>query len=66
MLDPATTDRRHRQKRTLTLLAAMLMAGGLSVLLLLDRIPLPLRLMIGLGDVIAGAVLLLVLRQKFR
>jgi hypothetical protein len=66
MLDSATTDRRLRQKRTLTLLAAMLMAGGLSVLLLLDRIPLPLRLLIGLGDMIAGAVLLLVLRQKFR
>jgi hypothetical protein len=61
------TDARHaRQKRTLSVLAAALIAGGLAVLLLLDRIPLPLRLLIGLGDLIAGAVLLVVVRQKFR
>jgi hypothetical protein len=57
---------RPRQMRTLTLLAALLLGGGLSVLLLLDRVPLPLRLLIGIGDIIAGAVLLVVVRQKFR
>jgi hypothetical protein len=61
-----TDARRARQKRTLSVLAAALIAGGLAVLLFLDRIPLPLRLLIGLGDLIAGAVLLVVVRQKFR
>lgn len=57
--------RRIRQKQTLTVLAFALLAGGIAVLLFLHRIPLPLRLLIGLGDLIAGAVLLVVLRQKF-
>lgn len=61
--DPATV--RARQKRTLTILAPVLILSGLAVLLLLSRIPLPLRLLIGLTDVIAGCVLLVVIRQKF-
>lgn len=56
---------RARQKRTLTILAPVLILSGLAVLLLLSRIPLPLRLLIGLTDVIAGCVLLVVIRQKF-
>ncbi len=58
--------RRIRQKRTLVLLATTLLVSGAAVLLLLDRIPLPLRLLIGFGDLIAGAVLLVLIRQKFR
>ena len=62
-IDPAA--RRSRQKRTITLIAAVLMLGGIVVLLALQRLPLPLRLLVGLGDIIAGGVLLVLLRQKF-
>jgi hypothetical protein len=48
------------------ILATALALGGFVVLAFLSRIPLPLRLAIGLGDLIAAAVLFLVVRQKFR
>lgn len=57
---------RARQKKTLTFLAAVLILAGLVVLLLLQRIPLPLRLAIGFVDVVAGLTLLVLVRQKFR
>lgn len=67
MTDPAheLLHRRRRQKRTVTALAVLLIAGGLAVLFLLPQIPLPMRLMIGLGDLFAGLVLLVLVRQKF-
>ncbi len=58
-------DPRARQKRTLLTLAALLIAGGLAVLFLLTRMPLPLRILVGLTDLVAGCVLLVVVRQKF-
>ena len=58
-------DPRSRQKRTIQILATLLIAGGLTVLFLLTRMPLPLRILVGLTDVVAGAVLLVVVRQKF-
>lgn len=58
-------DPRTRQKRTIQILAALLIAGGLTVLFLLQKMPLPLRILAGLTDVVAGAVLLVVVRQKF-
>lgn len=58
-------DPRARQKRTIQILAALLLAGGLAVLFLLTKMPLPLRILVGLTDVVAGAVLLVVVRQKF-
>lgn len=48
------------------MLGVLLILAGLVVAVFLRRIPLPLRLMIGLGDVIAGSTLLLLVRQKFR
>lgn len=60
-----TLDPHTRQKRTIQILATLLIAGGLAILLFLDRAPLPLRILVGLTDVIAGAVLLVVVRQKF-
>ena len=57
---------RERQKRTLVALAILLIAGGAAVLLLLNRMPLPLRILIGLGDIVAGCGLLVLVRQKFR
>lgn len=62
---PGASAARARQRRTLALLAWGLIAAGLAVLAFLDRLPLPARLFTGLGDIIAGCVLLLVRRQKF-
>jgi uncharacterized membrane protein HdeD (DUF308 family) len=59
-------DPRARQKRTLMILSTLLIVGGLIVLFALTRMPLPLRILVGLTDIVAGAVLLVVLRQKFR
>lgn len=56
---------RQRQKRTLQILGTVLVAAGLAILVFLERVPLPLRLLLGATDLIAGAVLLLVVRQKF-
>ena len=53
-----------RQKRTLRLLAGFLIVSGLFILLVLDRMPLPLRIMVGLTDVVAGLGLLVLVRQK--
>jgi hypothetical protein len=61
--DPAT--HRARQKRTLQILAYALIAGGLVVLFALERMPMPLRMLVGLTDVVAGLTLLIVVRQKF-
>lgn len=59
------SERLARQKRTVTILAVGLILGGLIVLLALSRMPLPLRILVGLTDLVGGAVLLLVVRQKF-
>ncbi|MEO5957647.1 MAG: hypothetical protein ABIZ49_02350 [Opitutaceae bacterium] len=48
------------------MLASLLIVGGLIVLLALQRVPLPLRIIGGLGDVVAGCVLLVLARQKYR
>ena len=60
-----TSSPRERQKRTLVALAIILLVGGAVVLLLLQRMPLPLRIIIGLGDIVAGCGLLVLARQKF-
>lgn len=46
-------------------LATTLLIGGAVVLIFLTRIPLPLRIAVGITDLIASAVLFLVVRQKF-
>jgi hypothetical protein len=58
--------RRRRQKFTVVALASLLIAGGLLILFVLKRVPLPMRIFAGLGDVVAGAVLLVLVRQKLR
>jgi len=60
-----TPEKRARQKRTVIILSVVLIAGGLFVLLALERMPLPLRLLVGFSDVFAGLILLVVARQKF-
>ncbi len=56
---------RLRQRRTLIVLGCLLLAAGIGVMLFLRRVPLPMRLFIGMTDAIAGLVLLLVAQQKF-
>jgi len=62
---PDPTRQRARQKRILVMLATVLIVAGLLLLFVLERVPLPLRILMGLGDLVAGAVLLVVVRQKF-
>ena len=61
----APADRTLRQKRTLVALAIVLIASGLAVLFLLQPMPLPLRILVGLMDVFAGLGFLVLVRQKF-
>lgn len=62
---PATEPRLSpQQKRTLRILAVVLIAGGVVVLALLERMPLPLRIIVGLTDIVAGLGLLVFVRQK--
>jgi uncharacterized membrane protein HdeD (DUF308 family) len=56
---------RTRQRRTLAILATLLIVGGLVVLFVLTRMPGPLRILVGLTDIVGGAVLLVLVRQKF-
>ncbi|MFM7752527.1 MAG: hypothetical protein ACKPB0_19130 [Opitutaceae bacterium] len=65
MIQPDVTATRLRQRRKISWLAWSLIAAGLAILLLLDRIPLPLRLLMGFVDLVAGAGLLVLRRQKF-
>lgn len=60
-----STARLIRQRRTIIALSLVLIAGGLAVLFLLTRIPPPLRILVGLTDIVGGAVLLVLVRQKF-
>jgi hypothetical protein len=57
--------RRARQKRIITTLAVLLIVGGLVILVALERMPLPIRMLVGLTDIVAGLTLLVVVRQKF-
>ena len=61
---PPPVDRARLRQRML-FLAVVLAVGGIAVLAFLTRIPLPLRLAVGLTDLTASAVLFLVVRQKF-
>ena len=57
--------RRARQKRTIQLLAGALLLGGVILLFALDKMPLPMRILVGLTDIVAGLTLLILVRQKF-
>lgn len=64
MSDPLPLDRkRARQIRTVTVLAVLLIVIGILVLTVLHRVPLPMRIAAGLGDIFVGAVLLVLVRQ---
>lgn len=57
--------RRARQKRVIIILSLLLIVGGLGVLFALERMPLPIRMLVGLTDIVAGLTLLVLVRQKF-
>ena len=63
--DTRVSARRARQKTIVTILGFVLIAGGLIVLFALQRMPLPMRLLVGLTDVFAGLTMLVLVRQKF-
>jgi hypothetical protein len=56
---------RSRQKFAIVSLALFLIVIGLLLVFVLKRAPLPMRIIGGLGDLVAGAVLLTLVRQKF-
>jgi hypothetical protein len=62
MTDPTT--KHLRQKRIVAILAVLLIAAGVLVLGFLHRVPLPMRIMAGLGDIFIGCVLLVLVRQQ--
>lgn len=61
----ASEELRRRQRRQIGVLAWVLLIAGAAILLFLDRIPLPVRLLMGFVDLVAGAGLLVLRRQKF-
>ena len=66
MSDPLPDDaQRQRQKKNITWLATGLIVAGLAILFLLPRLPLPMRILVGLTDIFAGLTLLVLVRQKF-
>jgi hypothetical protein len=66
MNDAARLDlRRARQKRIITILGFTLVAGGAIVLFALQRMSLPMRILVGLTDIFAGLTMLVLVRQKF-
>ena len=56
---------RARQKVILIVLSMVLTFGGFVVLLVLRRMPLPMRIVVGFGDFVAASALLLFLRQNY-
>ena len=56
---------RARQRKTLLIRGFARVAGGLVILIALQRMPAPLRILVGLTDIVAGLTLLIVVRQKF-
>lgn len=54
----------QRQLRLLTVLGVLLIVIGVIVLVALHRLPPPVRVLTGLGDIFIGCVLLVLVRQK--
>jgi len=61
--DPAA--RRARQRLTLAVFGIGLIGAGVLLLIVLQRVPLPLRVLMGSVDIIAGSTLLVLRRNKF-
>ena len=63
--DTRLSARGARQKMIVTILGFALIAGGAFVLFALKKMPLPMRILVGLTDVFAGLTMLVLVRQKF-
>ena len=61
---PDPSQKFTRQKRIVTGLAILLVVAGLLIVATLHRMPLPMRIMVGLGDVFVGCVLLVLVRPQ--
>ena len=62
---PLSAEERARLKLKITIVGFALIAMGASVLFLVHQLPLPVRISVGIVDVIVGMALLLFLRPKF-
>lgn len=56
---------RARQKFTIVSLAVFLIVVGVLLIFVLKRAPMPLRIIGGFGDLVAGFALLTLVRQKY-
>lgn len=63
---PPRSAQQARQRTTLLILACALIVGGLLILFVLQKVPPPLRILMGMSDLFAGLILLVVVRQKFK
>lgn len=62
---PDTNARKFtRQKRLVAALGVVLILAGILILFVLPRVPTPMRMMAGLGDLFMGFVLLVLVRQN--
>jgi len=52
-----------RKRRLLFIVLVALLAGGAAILVLPPRVPLPMRLFVVAGDLVAAAMIGLILRQ---
>ena len=55
-----------RQKTIIQGISVVLILGGLIILFALKRMPVPVRIIVGLTDLVAGATLLVLVRQKWK
>lgn len=63
--DPNRQGQIAKQRRTIIVLASALVVSGVLILFFLKRVPPPMRILVGLTDVFAGLILLVLVRQKF-
>jgi polyferredoxin len=61
---PPSPPREIQHRRTLIVLAWLLIVGGLAIIFFLERMLMPMRILIGLTDIFAGLGLLILVRQK--
>jgi uncharacterized membrane protein HdeD (DUF308 family) len=59
----AAAARLARQKRIIVITSCVLIAGGFVVMFFVKRLPLPMRMLVGMTDVVGGVVLI-ILAQK--
>lgn len=64
--DPRTKAQRLRQRFIVLTVAGVLIAGGLLILFVLEKVPPGMRVVSGLGDIFAGLGLLVLARQQFK